>query len=122
MPEQLHYELKESLQNYYTHRQRQSRNGWDKESDLDLIFRIAKREGWSTEAVAGHFWFRKKVLLGTHIIEVTENTLPKGGISNITDNKTPYGVFSLIATAYKNKKKKVDKESENAEPKEGNYI
>lgn len=99
MAEKLPLHIKEAIHKYYIHRARQERDGWNKEADLDLIFETAKREGWSTQACAGHFWFSKKTLMGKHIIEVNEMNFPKGGISNIKDDKEPFGILSEITNA-----------------------
>jgi hypothetical protein len=101
MAEQLPLAIKEAVHKYYIHRERQTRDGWDKEADIILIDKMCSQEGWGYEAVAGHFWFSKKTLLGTHVIEITERTLPEGGYSNINDDKEPYGVFSWIVNVLK---------------------
>jgi len=118
MAEQLPLVIKEAVHKYYLHRARQTRDGWNKESDLTHIFETAKENGWGVEVVAGHFWFYKKTLVGTHVIEVTERTLPEGGYSNIYDNNEPYGVFSWIANALKEK----ETEPKQEEQKDGDYI
>jgi hypothetical protein len=106
MAEKLPLHIKEAIHKYYVHRQRQARDTWNKEADLDLIFETAKREGWSTQACAGHFWFSKKVLLGTHVIEVTETSFPDGGTSNIKDDNEPFGALSEITNALRKVGKK----------------
>jgi hypothetical protein len=99
MAEKLSEEIKAVLQRYYMHRERQSRDGWNKAEDLKVIFEAAKQEGWSTQAVAGHFWFSKKSLIARHIIEVSEETLSEGGISNIQALNKPFGALYEIADA-----------------------
>jgi hypothetical protein len=102
-------EIKEALNRYYLNRQNQSvmdysngvlkERGWNKAQDLENIFAEAKKEGWSVEAVAGHFWFSMKLLRGRHVIEVMERNLPEGGISNIKEEGEPFGALVEIADA-----------------------
>jgi hypothetical protein len=109
MVEKLSEKIKEALNRYYVNRENQSvmdysggvlkERGWDKAADLENIFAAARLDGWQVEAIAGHFWFSKKVLQGTHIIEVGEKTLPQGGVSNIRDAGKPFGALSDIADA-----------------------
>jgi hypothetical protein len=99
MAEKLSEEIRKALHLYYMHRDRQSVEKWNKGEDLHVIFEAANKEGWSVEAVAGHFWFSKKSLIARHIIEVTDKTLPEGGISNIQDLKEPFGALQGIADA-----------------------
>lgn len=99
MAEGLSKDVMATIHLYYLHRERQQRNGWNKEEDLERIFEVANKEGWTVEAVAGKFWFSKKVVLGRHIIEVTERTLSVGGISNIQDTGKPLGALSDLANA-----------------------
>jgi hypothetical protein len=105
MVEKLSKEICEALNRYYVNRENQSvmdyshgvlkERGWNKAADLENIFAAAKPGGWQVEAIAGHFWFSKKLLRGTHIIEVGEKTLPQGGVSNIRDERS----FSALADA-----------------------
>lgn len=101
MAEELSKDVMATVHIYYLHRERQARDGWNKEEDLERIFEVANREGWAVEAVAGKFWFSKKMVLGRHIIEVTERTISVGGISNIQDAGEPYGVLSDLANAFR---------------------
>lgn len=101
MADELSKDVMATVHIYYLHRERQTRDGWNKEEDLERIFEVANREGWAVEAVAGKFWFSKKVVLGRHIIEVTERTISTGGLSNIRDSGEPYGALSGLANALK---------------------
>lgn len=101
--------IRETLNRYYQNRANQSimdfskgvlrQRGWNKEEDLGSIFAEASKEGWAVEASAGKFWFSKKLLRGWHVIEVTERTMPEGGVSNIRINGEPFGVLSELADA-----------------------
>lgn len=99
MAERLSEKIKEAVRLYYIHRERQSVETWDKGEDLKRIFTAAREQGWCCEACAGTFWFSKKVLLGTHVIKVTERTLATGGESNIADDGKPFGAMHDIAEA-----------------------
>jgi hypothetical protein len=107
-------DIRESLNRYYRNRENQSvleysngvlkERGWNKEADLALIFAEASKEGWRVEASAGNFCFSKKLLRGTHVIEVKERTLPNGGISNIKLEGESFGALSDLADALKRAK------------------
>lgn len=101
MADELSKDVMATVHLYYLHRERQTRDGWNKEEDLERIFEVANKEGWTVEVVAGKFWFSKKVVLGRHIIEVTERTISAGGISNIQGSGKPYGVVSHLANAFR---------------------
>jgi hypothetical protein len=99
MAEKLSEEIRKALHLYYLHRDRQSVEKWNKGEDLHVIFEAAKKEGWSVESVAGHFWFSKKSLIARHIVEVTSKTLQDGGISNIQEMNEPFGALHEITHA-----------------------
>lgn len=99
MAEQLSEKIKEAIHLYYIHRDRQSVEKWNKAEDLERIFEAAREEGWQTEAVAGNFWFSRKVTLGTHVIEVNEKNFPEGGKSNLAMKGEPFGAVAIIAEA-----------------------
>lgn len=106
MAEELSKDVMATVHLYYLHRQRQVRDGWNKEEDLERIFEVANKEGWTVEAVAGKFWFSKKTFLGRHIIEVTERSIKVGGISNIQDQGEPLAGLSRLANALRKAKGK----------------
>jgi len=83
-----------ALKKYYLHRTTHHVKGeWNKEADLERIYACAKKDGWVTDTVSGHFWFSRKSIVGTVIIEVTENTVENGGKSNVSGDD-PFNLFS----------------------------
>jgi hypothetical protein len=91
--------LKATLGLYYQHRADHNASGptydvpWDKESDLDVIFAAAEKEGFNATAMAGTFWFSSL----TENIRVNESNYLAGGESKPID--APFGGMAELDSA-----------------------
>jgi hypothetical protein len=80
-------EMKATLTLYYLHRDNQRTVPWNKGYDLDVIFKAARAEGFSSSASAGQFWFAKPGLR----ISANEDDYLSGG--KVSEEGKPFGFF-----------------------------
>ena len=78
----------EGLRLYYKHRSLQLKAHWNKSQDIDTIFEHARKHGWGSVAIAGTFWFDRRLTDDEILtIEVSEDSVARGGHAYITKRK-----------------------------------